>query len=82
MELTQEHKRQIEKIMSAMSCQKDFECYKSGFDNICKATHRGLDMYADCCDESKTICEFRVPFGYGAFCRCPLRVYIAKNFKK
>jgi hypothetical protein len=81
-ELTQEHKTQIEEIMSSMDCEKDFECYKSGFDNICEAVHRGLDTYADCFDESRTTCKFKVPFGHGTFCKCPLRIYIAKNLKK
>jgi hypothetical protein len=44
--------------------------------------HRGLDTYADCLDPSRQTCEFKVPFGHGTFCRCPLRVYIAKNLKK
>lgn len=82
MELTQEDTKQIEEIISSMECRKDFKCYKSGFDNICKATHRGLDNYADCCDAGKATCEFRVPFGCGVFCRCPLRVYVAKHLKK
>ena len=82
MELTQDNTRQIEEIISSMVCSKDFKCYKSGFDDICKATYRGLDEYADCRDPGKTICEFRVPFGRGVFCRCPLRVYVAKYLKK
>ncbi|UCD00056.1 MAG: hypothetical protein JSW66_09270 [Phycisphaerales bacterium] len=82
MELTKEHTEQIEGIMSSMDCQKDFKCYKSDFDSICRAVHRGLDTLADCCDHGNTACAFRVPFGRGAFCRCPLRIYIAKHFKK
>ncbi len=82
MQLTQEQTEQIEEIMSSMDCPKGFQCYESGFANICRAAHRGLEMYADCCDVGNATCEFRVPFGYGAFCRCPLRVFIAKRMKK
>ena len=82
MELALDHERQIEEIMSSMDCPKDFECYKSGFDNICTAADRGLDTYADCFDEDGTTCRFKVPFGDGTFCKCPLRVYVAKNLKK
>jgi hypothetical protein len=81
-QLTEEHAEQIEDIMSSMDCQKDFKCYKSDFDNICIAADRGLDTLADCCDQGNTTCQFRVPFGQSAFCRCPLRVYIAKHLKK
>jgi len=81
-ELTQEQKSKVEEIMSSVDCPKDCECYKSGFENICKAEDRGLDTYADCFDESRTTCKFRILFGCGAFCKCPLRVYIAKHLKK
>lgn len=81
MELNQENKSQIEKIVSSMDCPKDFKCYKSGFDNICEAVYHGLESYANCVDEKITICKFRILFGYGAFCKCPLRVYLAKNMK-
>ena len=46
MKLTQEHTEQIEAIMSSMDCSKGFKCYESDFDNICRAAHRGLEMYA------------------------------------
>jgi hypothetical protein len=81
-ELTRENIEQIEEIVSSMDCPKDFKCYKCQFEDICKATYRGLEAYADCCDFGKTTCEFRVPFGNGVFCRCPLRVYVAKHLKK
>lgn len=77
-----EQKRRIEEIMAGMECELDFECYKSGFEKICKARDRGLPNYVDCLEESRTMCGFRVPFGSGAYCKCPLRVYIAKTLKK
>jgi len=40
-----EHKEKIEQIMSDMTCSKDFECYKSGFDNLCKAKVIGMENY-------------------------------------
>jgi len=82
MKLTQEDAAQIETIMSSMDCQKGFRCYQSGFDNICPASQRGLEMYADCRDASNAPCEFRIPFGHGAFCKCPLRVFIANYLHK
>ena len=78
-----EHKEKIEQIMADMNCSKDFECYKSGFDNLCKAKDNRIDGFAACLeDEIKCKCGFRVNFGYGVLCRCPLRIYIAKNIEK
>ena len=78
----EEHKEKIEQIMADMNCSGDFECYKSGFDTLCKAKKNTMVGYADCLeDQIECKCEFRVPFGKGAFCHCPLRVYIAKNLE-
>ena len=76
------NKEKIEQIMADMNCSGDFECYKSGYANLCKAKNNGMGGYADCLeDQIKCKCEFRVPFGSGTFCHCPLRVYIAKNLE-
>jgi hypothetical protein len=77
-----EHKEQIEEIMAQMECEKDFACHKCGFEKICKAGDWGLPDYVECMEEEQTMCQFKVPFGDGVFCRCPLRVYVAKNLKK
>jgi len=76
-----EQKKRIEEIMAGMECEKDFECYKTGFEKLCKTRDTGLPGYVDCLEEKGTICEFQVPFGRGVYCRCPLRVYIAKEVK-
>lgn len=79
MELTEEQQEKITATMASMECQKDFRCYKSGLDSLCKATDVGMKGYVNCLYENQISCEFRVAYGSGFFCRCPLRVYIAKN---
>lgn len=77
------HKEKIEQITADMNCPKDFECYKSGFDNLCKAKDNGIDGYAACLeDDINCNCGFRIRFGHGVLCHCPLRVYVAKNIEK
>jgi hypothetical protein len=78
------HKRQIEQIIAGMECKKDFECYKSGFEKLCKAKDEGLKDYIWCLDKTgkSQSCGFKLPFGSGALCKCPLRVYIAKKLNK
>ena len=83
MQILEQQKEKIEQIIADMNCPLDFECYKSGFDNLCKAKDNRLDGHVDCLDvEIKHRCEFRVPFGQVVLCRCPLRVYVAKNLEK
>ena len=75
-------KRQIAEIMSQMQCPKDFECYKSGFEDLCKARDIGMEQFLVCLAENPRECKFSLPFGEGFYCNCPLRVYIAKNLRR
>ena len=82
MELTEQQQEKITEIMALTECQKDFRCYKSGLDNLCKATDIGTKGYVNCFQENQISCEFIIAYGDGFFCRCPLRIYIAKNLGK
>jgi hypothetical protein len=82
MEITQEHKTQIEEIISGMECSKDFKCCKSGFEDFCESKIFKDGDLIECFDESSWLCELSFSFGRGYYCKCPLRKYIAKNFYK
>ena len=72
----------IEDIMGQMDCPKHFECVRSEFDNLCRARDFGLKDYAECLETDPQRCDFALSFGETYFCRCPVRVYIAKTLKK
>ena len=82
MEITQAQKTQIEEIISKNECPKDYECYKSGFDNVCRAKIFIDGNLVECFDKGRTSCKFSHHFGLGYFCKCPLRKYIAQNLNK
>ena len=69
----------MEEIMAGMECERDFECYKSGFKKIGKAKNEGLLGYVECLENHGTRCKFKVPYGDSMFCKCSLRVYVAKE---
>ena len=75
-------KNKIEAIKADMNCPKDFKCAEKDFEDICKAKDFGVDDYLECKEEKPRECWFSFPFGYGHFCKCPLRVYVAKKLKK
>ena len=79
-EISQEHKGQIEEIISDMECPKDFECYKSEFAHVGKVKDAGIESLLECSEEKPEMCTFSLPFGYAYLCECPLRHYIAENF--
>ena len=75
------YKKEIEKIIGQFECPKDFICYKSGFEVLCKARDIGLESFVECLEEDARDCQFSLRFGtrYGCLCKCPLRIYIAKT---
>ena len=76
------HEMQIEEIMGVMTCPKDFECYKSGFEKLCKATDIGIEGFIKCLEVEPEKCWFSVISGQSYLCQCPLRIYVAKNLKR
>jgi len=82
MDIDPKHDEEIEKINASFKCPKNFMCYRSGFENLCKAKDWGLEGYLLCLEEVSYNCTFASSFDPIRFCRCPLRNYIAKELKK
>ncbi len=78
----QQQQQQIKNIIAAMKCAKNFQCYKSGFMNLCKAKLVPDIGLVECSPENQQDCEFRTSFMDRTFCKCQLRCYIAKNLHK
>lgn len=51
MEIRQEHKTQIEEIISDMECPNGFQYYYSGFEDLCKARIVADGKLIECLDE-------------------------------
>ena len=82
MDIDPKQKEEIGKIIADFKCPKDFKCYKSGLENLCKAKNIGLERHIDCLEKAPYNCMFAVLFGSRYFCSCPMRVYIAKKLEK
>jgi len=76
------YKIKVEEIIGKMKCSKDYKCYKSGFEDLCKAEDIGLKTILKCLEENPRECEFSIMLGDGFFCKCPLRIHIIKELKK
>ena len=74
--------KELKEIIGGMKCPKDFKCYRSGFKNLCKAKDIGIESHLECLEDDPYECNFSISFGYSFVCRCPLRVYIAKEIEK
>lgn len=82
MEIAQGNKTEIEEIIERIECRRDFECYKSGFQKLCKAHIIGPGALVECLGENQRTCGFSLPLYDTYFCNCPLRVHIAKKFDR
>jgi hypothetical protein len=71
-----------EEIMEGMQCPKDFKCTRFTLEELCKAADIGKENCLECLERVPCDCPFVIDFGYARLCRCPLRVYIAKNLEK
>lgn len=80
MRMLEKHNQEIERIIATSKCPIDFACYRSKFENICKAEDAGLDGFAYCLEEAEDAqrCHFSLSFGYRYLCKCRLRIYVAK----
>ena len=65
------HEMQIEEIMGVMTCLKNFECYKSGFEKLCNAADIGVEGFITCLEVEPEKCWFSVTSGQSYLCQCP-----------
>lgn len=72
----------IAEIIRDLDCPKAFQCYRSGFENLCEAKVAGTESQVlICLEKHPQKCKFlNLPGGY--VCECPLRIYLAKKLKK
>ena len=88
MEITQGHKEKMENIITAMKagrlqCSKDYQCYKSSLENLCKIKGViGSFDILECGSENAQHCGFSLTADRSFYCECPLRRYIAANFQR
>jgi len=73
---------EIEEIIGEIKCPKDFICYRSGFEKLCKAEDVGRKSVLICLEDDPENCKFSFPIGLTYYCQCPIRFYIARKLKK
>ncbi len=82
MTFDEELEKGIAEIIGGFQCPKDFKCYTSGFENLCKAKDIGIRSFLLCLEKNPRECKLSLNIGYESICECPLRFYIAKKLKK
>lgn len=75
-------REEIEQIISEFKCPKDFKCYRSGLETLCRAKDVGIESFLLCLEQDPQKCRFSLRLETQYLCECPLRNYIARRFKK
>ena len=75
-----ERKRVIEEIVGPLPCSHNFRCIED--EGFCQTEGFGLKEYLECVSSQyPRDCQFRIRFGDGVLCKCPLRLYIHNELK-
>ena len=74
--------KKLKELMGGLTCPKDFKCCTGGLENLCKARDIGLETFIECLEDDPLDCPFTMRLHGVIYCKCPLRVYIAKKLKK
>ena len=80
--MEQDLEEELKEIIDNLACPKNFKCYRSGLETLCKARDVGLETFIECLEENPNQCPFSMRLHGHDFCKCPLRVYIAKKLGK
>jgi hypothetical protein len=82
MTFDEELEKEIAEIVGDLKCSKNFKCYRSGFETLCRIKAAGTEEQVLVCLEKHPLkCKFLNLTG-GYICECPLRTYIARKLKK
>ena len=87
MKITDEHKQQIEGIILEMksqnqACLRDFECYESNLEKLCKVESEGPFDDIICDSDDTRCCGLSFTAQSKRYCRCLLRKYICEHFHR
>lgn len=80
--LREAYRQSIAEITKAVNCPKGFQCVESEFRHLCQAMDVGRETYLACIEEHPENCSFAVFLGASWHCKCPMRIFIAKNLKE
>lgn len=69
-------------IKATTKCEKCFSCLSDNLEHSCKVEYCVSDTvyFVKCLNLAH--CNYKVPFGDGHFCTCPIRKEIYNRYKK
>jgi hypothetical protein len=78
MHIAQQHATEVDRIRGSMRCPKNFRCCESGFTEVGKVEVIAGGRLLECQETDAASCPLALSYGDAFFCKCPLRMYIAR----
>ena len=72
----------VVEFMGELQCSKEYQCYKSKYEKLCKTEYFGETKVLLCLEEEPQLCTFSLFFKDTYYCQCPLRQFIAEEIGK
>ena len=69
----------IRDAIEELVCPKGFRCCTEGLEKLCKVKDVGMQTFVQCLEQHAHECPFSKHLAFVYVCKCPLRVYIAKE---
>ena len=69
-------------FLGELKCPKDYQCYKSKYEELCKAAFLDGTKVLHCLEEQPQSCTFALYYKDSNYCQCPLRIFIAEEIGK
>ena len=77
--MAENYEKDINEIIAAMECPRDFACYKSDLNPRCEVKDVELANHLEIAGECDYCCEYFVASNGVRYCKCPLCVYRTKK---
>lgn len=77
MQIESQHKSKIEELAAQVECPWEFRCTTSDFTDVPEVKDPGLPV--ECLASRGEDCPLGLHFGNAILCRCPVRMYLAKE---
>ena len=73
--MQKKYKEKLKQVLDKTACDKEYRCYKSGPEPLCKPKDMLLEGFIEV-DKGSTICDYLKNYGGRYFCKCPLYVHL------
>ena len=81
-DLALEQREQLKRLVDDTPCDRRHECFRTALEKLREVEWAAGEEVLFCRDKDGPDCRNSMQFGQAAVCQCPVRLYIAKHFRR